>query len=88
MFQIKISEREEGKNVSKGNMMYNVCIYVGDFDSKEVRVIYSTNKESKAQEYLHDYLRNNPEICKAYIERKYSRNEDRRSKYMREEDEE
>lgn len=74
--------------MSKGNMMYNVCVYVGDFDSKEIRVIYSTSKESKAQDFLHEYLRKNPEICKAYIERKFSRNEGRRSKRLREEDEE
>lgn len=73
--------------MSKGNMMYNVCVYIGDFDSKEYRVIYSSSKESKAQDFLHEYLRKNPNVCKAFIERKYSRNENKRSKYLREEEE-
>lgn len=73
--------------MSKGNMIYNVCIYVGDFDSREVRVVYSTSKESSAQKFLHEYMRKNPDVQKAYIERKFSRNEVRRSKRMREEDE-
>ena len=74
--------------MSKGNMTYNVCIYVGDFNSRETRVIYSTSKESNAQKFLHDYMRKNPEVQKAFIERRYSRNEDRRFKRMREEDDE
>ena len=73
--------------MSKGNITYNVCIYVGDFDSRETRVIYSTSKESNAQKFLHDYMRKNTDVQKAFIERKYSRNEMRRSKYFREEEE-
>ena len=72
--------------MSKGNMIYSVCIYVGDFDSRETRVIYTASKESDAQKYLHDYLRKNPDVQKAYIKRKYSRNENIRSKRMREEE--
>lgn len=72
--------------MSKGNMTYNVCVYVGDFDSREVKVVYTTSKESSAQKFLHEYLRKNPDVSKAYIERKYSRNEIRRSKRMREDE--
>lgn len=73
--------------MSKGNITYSVCIYVGDFDSRQSMVIYTTSKESNAQKFLHEYLRSHPEVQKAFIERKYSRNEIRRSKRMREEDE-
>lgn len=73
--------------MSKGNIIYNVVIYVGDFDSKERRVIYSSSKESNAQKFLHDFLRKNDDVCKAYIERIYSRQAGRERKHFREDDE-
>lgn len=73
--------------MSSGNITYKVMVYVGDFGSHEVRCVYTTNKEKNAEKFLHEYLRTNSDVCKAYIERSYSRNEIRRFKRMREEDE-
>lgn len=72
--------------MSKGNMTYHVVIYVGGFDSRETRTIYTTSKESQAQRFLHTYLRNHPEVSKAFIERRFSRESTRDAKRRREED--
>ena len=72
--------------MSKGNCTYNVCVYTGDFYSHDSKVVYTTSKQSNAERFLHEYCRNHPEVSKAYIERKYERNNRRQAKYMREED--
>lgn len=83
---IKKSERGYGKKylrrviMGKGNCVYKVVIYVGDFYSHDKRVIYTSSKMSKAEEYLHDYCRSHPELSKAYIERSYGREEMRNAK--------
>lgn len=59
--------------MSKSNCVYNVVIYVGGFESHDKRTIYTCSKESKAEEFLHDYCREHEEVCKAYIERSYRR---------------
>ena len=72
--------------MSKGNMTYEVVIYIGGFDSKETRVLYTTSKEKDAERYLHTYLRSHPEVSKAFIQRSYSRNVQRRVKRFREDE--
>ena len=84
LFQIKISEREEGKSVSKGNCIYRVVVYVGEFTSHDTKVVYTTSKESNAERFLHAYLKEHTEVNKAFIERTYGRTEKRNAKYMRE----
>lgn len=59
--------------MGKGNCVYNVVIYVGDFMSHDKRTIYTCSKQSKAEQYLHDYCKSHDEVCKAYIERSYGR---------------
>lgn len=73
--------------MSKGNCTYNVVVYVGGMDSHDRRVIYTTSKESNANKFLHDYLQKNEDICKAYIERSFSRQDRRDAKRFREDDE-
>ena len=72
--------------MSKGNIIYLVVKYEGDINSHETRVIYTTSKESQAEKFLHAYLKNHPEVCKAYIERRFSRESVRDAKRRREED--
>lgn len=73
--------------MSKGNCIYNVCIYVGGFQSHDFKVVYTTSKMSNAERFLHDYTNEHPEVHKAYIERIYSRDSKRNAKYMREDEE-
>ena len=54
-------------------MIYKVVVYVGDFTSHDRRVVYTTSKESDAKKYLFDYMKDNPDISKAYIECDYNR---------------
>ena len=72
--------------MSKGNCIYNVVVYSGGMDSHDCRVVYTTSKESNAEKFLNDYLKKNPNVCKAYIERSYSRQDRRNAKRFREED--
>ena len=72
--------------MSKGNCIYNVVVYVGEFTSHDTKVVYTTSKESNAERFLHGYLKEHPEVNKAFIERIYGRAEKRNAKYMREED--
>ena len=72
--------------MSKGNCTYDVVVYIGNFSSHDTRVIYTTSKESNAERFLHSYLKEHPEICKAYIERSYRRFDERRAKHMREDE--
>lgn len=74
--------------MAKGNMIYSVVVYIGDFMSHDTRVIYTCSKESQAQRYLHTYLKSHPDVSKAYIERSTSRHTLRETKRMREDDEE
>ena len=74
--------------MSKGNCIYNVVVYIGDFSSRETRVIYTTSKQSNAERFLAEYLREHEEINKAYIERSYDYASKRNAKRMREDDEE
>ena len=55
--------------MAKGKMLYQVCVYVGGLSSHDTRVVYTTSKESEADTFLHKYLKDHPEVCKAYIER-------------------
>ena len=73
--------------MSKGNCIYKVCIYVGGFESHDFKVIYTTSKMANAERFLHEYTDQHPEVCKAYIERSYGREELRRFKRLREEEE-
>lgn len=72
--------------MSKGNCIYNVVVYVGDFSSHDTRIIYTTSKQSNAERFLHSYCNEHPEVCKAYIERTYGHDSRRNAKYMREDD--
>lgn len=72
--------------MSKGNCIYKVVVYVGGMYSHDTRVVYTTAKESNAERFLHAYLKEHPEVCKAYIERSYGRQSSRDAKHMREED--
>ena len=72
--------------MSKGNCIYNVVIYVGGMDSHDVRVVYTTSKQSNADKFLNDYLKKNADVCKAYIERSYSRQDRRNAKRFIDED--
>lgn len=58
--------------MSKGNMLYKVVVYVGGFTSHDTRTIYICSKESDAETYMNKYLKEHPEVCKAYIERDYN----------------
>lgn len=73
--------------MANGNCVYKVCIYTGNMESRESRCIYTTSKQSKAEAYLHSYLREHPEVCKAYIEREFTRQSmrDRKSRYYEDE---
>lgn len=73
--------------MSKGNCIYNVVIYTGDFMSHDKKVVYTTSKESNAERFMHSYLKEHPEISKAYIERSFGREARRNAKYMREDEE-
>ena len=72
--------------MSKGNCIYNVCVYTGGFTSRESKVVYTTSKQSNAERFLHEYCRQHPEVCKAYIERSYGRNIQRNAKRLREDE--
>ena len=72
--------------MAKGNCVYKVVVYVGDFASHDTRVVYTTSKESKANTYLHDYLKSHPEVNKAYIERSFGREAMRNAKRSYEDD--
>lgn len=72
--------------MSKRNCIYKVVVYVGGMYSHDTRVVYTTSKESTAERFLHAYLKEHPEVCKAYIERSFGRAERRDAKHMREED--
>ena len=72
--------------MSKGNCIYSVCVYVGGFNSHEVKVVYTTSKMANAERFLAQYTRENPQVCKAYIERSYGRETKRSAKYMREDE--
>lgn len=78
--------RKEGVNVSKGNCLYNVVVYVGNLSSHDSKCVYTTSKMSNAERFLHEYTKEHPEVCKAYIERSYSREAKRNAKYMREDE--
>ena len=67
--------------MGKGNCVYKVVVYVGDFNSHDRRIIYVTGKQSKAEQYLHDYCKEHDEVCKAYIERSYGREALRNEKH-------
>lgn len=58
--------------MAKKNYLYTVVVYVGGLASHDSRVVYTCSKESDAEKYLHKYLREHPEVCKAYIERAYN----------------
>lgn len=72
--------------MSKGNCIYNVVVYIGGFESHDRKVVYTTPKESKANEYLHKYMREHEEVCKAFIERSFNRAEMRNAKRFIDED--
>lgn len=72
--------------MAKGNCIYNVVVYIGGLSSHNTQVVYTTSKESKAEQFLHDYLKEHEEVCKAYIERTYGRADKRNAKYMREDE--
>lgn len=72
--------------MSKGNCIYKVCVYVGGINSHESKVVYTTSKMSNAERFLHEYLDEHSEVCKAFIERSYGRDTKRSAKYMREDD--
>lgn len=58
--------------MAKGNMLYKVVVYVGGLSSHDTRTVYTCSKEKDAENYLHKYLKEHPEVCKAYIERDYN----------------
>ena len=72
--------------MSKGNCIYKVCVYLGGLDSRDAKVVYTTSKMSNAEQFLHAYTREHPEVCKAYIERSYVYSRERNAKYMREDE--
>lgn len=72
--------------MGKNNCTYKVCVYVGGMDSYNAKVVYTTSKQSNAERFLHQYTREHPEVCKAYIERSYGRDARRNAKYMREDE--
>ena len=71
--------------MSKGNCIYNVCVYVGGFNSHEAKVVYTTSKMANAERFLHEYVEKHPEVYKAFIERSYGRETKRNAKHLREE---
>lgn len=72
--------------MSNKNCVYNVVVYEGGFASHTTKVVYSTSKLSNAERFLHEYCRKHAEVCKAYIERVYTRDSKRNAKYMREDE--
>jgi len=72
--------------VAKGNCIYRVCVYIGNMHSQESKVVYTTSKLANAERFLHEYTREHPEVCKAYIERSYARESRRNAKYLREDE--
>ena len=73
--------------MSKNNCIYKVVVYNGGMDSHDCKVVYTTSKQSKAEEYLHDYCKQHDEVCKAYIERSYGREALRNQKRRYDDDE-
>lgn len=73
--------------MSKGNCIYQVCVYVGGFNSHSTKVVYTTSKMANAERFLHEYVEKHPEVCKAFIERSYGHDSKRKAKYMREDEE-
>lgn len=73
--------------MAKGNCIYKVVVYVGDMTSHDTKTVYTTSKQSKADKFLHDYCKEHVEVCKAYIERSYSRESIRNEKRRYEDDE-
>jgi len=55
--------------MAKGKMLYQVVVYVGDFYSHDTKTVYTCSKESGAEKFLHKYLKEHKEVCKAYIEK-------------------
>lgn len=55
--------------MAKGKMLYKVVVYVGGLTSHDTKTVYTCSKESDAEKYLHKYLKEHPEVCKAYIEK-------------------
>ena len=73
--------------MSKGNMLYSVVVYVGGLSSHDTKTIYVCSKESEAEEYLYAYIKEHPEVCKAYIERDFNRRLNRnKCDYIEDED--
>lgn len=72
--------------MSNRNCIYNVVVYSGGMSSHETRVVYTTAKESNAERFLHAYCKEHPEVCKAYIERIYGRENGRNAKRFREDE--
>lgn len=58
--------------MAKKNYIYTVVVYLGGLASHDSRVVYICSKESDAEKYLHKYLHEHREVCKAYIERTYN----------------
>ena len=72
--------------MAKGNMLYTVVVYVGGLASHERRVIKVTSKESEAEKYLHKYLKEHDEVCKAYIDREVNTRLERNRRDIDDED--
>lgn len=72
--------------MSKGNCIYKVCIYIGGFESQDFKIVYTTSKMANAERFLHEYVKEHPQVCKAYIERSYGRDIKRNAKHMREDE--
>ena len=70
--------------MSKKNFIYKVVVYIGGISSHDCKVIHIDSKESEAEDFLHNYLKNHPEVCKAYIERAFNKKLNR-NKYELEE---
>ena len=72
--------------MAKKNYLYTVCVYVGGLASHDCRVVYTCSKESDAEKYLHAYLKEHPEVFKAYIERTFNMRLKRNQRDIEDED--
>lgn len=62
------------------NKTYEVYIYEDSYSTK-VKLVKTFRKYEQAKKFLHDYLRENTEVSRAYIESKDNYRNDKRNQW-------
>ena len=50
---------------------YHVCVYLGGLSSVHAKEIYNSTNKKSAYAKLEEYLNDNPQCVKAYIDERY-----------------